>query len=678
MNEIEMIKERYTLASDRVREIPGEKLSPEPFRKYFEHMADYLSLTQSILEREEEPDLAGYQAENRALYEELLPENYGNCFGNPVCAVREFGEYGQLLSFLYAEMRGCIAFAYEKNMESMTIALELFLEVYCSFCQEELPGAEIVRSILVSYVNDYCADMVEQRTREILDPDGLFAMRIITESDLSDLRYLYRFGEYVGENERRAALLFSSMAQEEVDALARVYTEGYRIGFKTMGKDISIKKSVEIEYHLGFERMIRSAIAQFGKMGLKSVIHRPAVHAVNKRGLRKAGFTGGNFNPQYDYDHREDEALFLDQEFVNKKLRFLQVSYEKVKELAADMGGPAVIETFGETPFSPETHEEALRLSADQQKLQTRYRNEAMQITNRYIPGEERCFTVIAFPLSEIGEQYEEIFHEIVKINTLDYRLYQRIQQTIIDTLDTGEWVEVKGKGNNTTDLMVHLHTLEQPEKQTNFENCVADVNIPVGEVFTSPVLKGTTGVLNVGQVYLEGLMFKNLRLVFEDGQVVDYSCNNFDSEEENRRYIEENILFHHGKLPLGEFAIGTNTTAFVAARKYQIEDKMPILIAEKMGPHFAVGDTCYCWEEDSSFYNPDGKRIIATENEISALRKEDPGKAYFGCHTDITIPYDELGSISVVGEDGNRTPIILDGRFVLPGTEELNHPFDE
>ena len=41
----------------------------------------------------------------------------------------------------------------------------------------------------------------------------------------------------------------------------------------------------------------------------------------------------------------------------------------------------------------------------------------------------------------------------------------------------------------------------------------------------------------------------------------------------------------------------------------------MPILIAEKMGPHFAVGDTCYSWQEDTPVYNPDGKEIIARDN---------------------------------------------------------------
>ena len=75
--------------------------------------------------------------------------------------------------------------------------------------------------------------------------------------------------------------------------------------------------------------------------------------------------------------------------------------------------------------------------------------------------------------------------------------------------------------------------------------------------------------------------------------------------------------------------------------------------------------------------YNPDGKAIIARENEVSALRNESQDKAYFGIHTDITIPYDEIGEISAVREDGTKIYIIKDGRFVLEGTQELNTPFE-
>jgi len=226
--------------------------------------------------------------------------------------------------------------------------------------------------------------------------------------------------------------------------------------------------------------------------------------------------------------------------------------------------------------------------------------------------------------------------------------------------------------------MKVSLMKIENPQKQTVFENCLADVNIPLGEVFTSPVLKGTSGILNVSEVYLHELKYKNLTVKFEDGMVVDYSCENFDSDEKNKTFIRENLLYNHDTLPIGEFAIGTNTLAYVMANKYDIVYKLPILIVEKMGPHFAVGDTCYTWSEDVAVFNPNGKEIISRDNEVSILRKTEPEKAYYNCHTDITIPYDEIGEIVAVKADGTRITIIKEGRFVLDGAMELNEPFDE
>ncbi|MDO4556056.1 MAG: aminopeptidase, partial [Lachnospiraceae bacterium] len=188
--------------------------------------------------------------------------------------------------------------------------------------------------------------------------------------------------------------------------------------------------------------------------------------------------------------------------------------------------------------------------------------------------------------------------------------------------------------------------------------------------------LNGTGGILHVTGVYLNGLYYKNLKIIFKDGKVVDYSCTNFEEEEKNKAYVRENVLAHHDTLPIGEFAIGTNTTAYQMARDYKIEDKLPILIAEKMGPHFALGDTCYSHAEENKVYNPDGKEIIAKENECSLLRFEDESKAYFNWHLDITIPYDELSEIAAVKQDGTRIVLIQDGQFVLSGTEELNKPF--
>ena len=676
----EWVMERYKLAKERIVQIPEENIVKMPYQDFFIKEAEFLQKVISVMDENQEQDktLEELQAQNYELYQDVLPQNYEKSYGNPVYAQKMLGEYGRAFTFLYTELHGTIGYAFEKKVWDITVGLELFLEMYSAFSEEELPAEKQVREILLSYVNDYCQDMVETRIREGVDPEEGFAVNIIMKSDLNDLRYLYRFGEYISESQLETARFLNSMSQEEIDSMAGTYTEGYRMGFVTGRKDIRKKKTVNIRYELGFERMVKAAILQFEEMGLKAVIYRHALHAVNKRSQNRVGFTGAVANPQFDYDHRQDSALFMDSDFVKRKLRAMQTSYDEYADLAEVHGGPAVIETFGEKPFSPVNKEECWTFSEAQQKLQVEMDNESGQIVNRYIKGEERSFTIIAYPIPEIGENFQDIFREIVKINTLDYKKYQKIQQTIIDTLDTCEWVEIKGKGDNETDLLIHLHTLTDPQKQTNFENCVADVNIPLGEVFTSPVLAGTGGILHVSKVYLNGLQFCDLKLVFDCGQVIDYTCSNFDTEEENRKYIEDNILFHHPRLAMGEFAIGTNTTAYVAAQKYDIADKLPILIAEKMGPHFAVGDTCYSWAEDTPVYNPDGKEIIARDNEISEMRKDDVSLAYYGCHTDITIPYDELGSIRAVDDDGGMISVIEDGRFVLPGTEALNEAFGE
>ena len=677
-------KERFSLALGRVREIQGEKRVREPFRAWFEQEAAFLSdMAELMLKKERgefrDASLEELREQNHSMYQDILPENYGKSFGNPDFSADTFGEdYGQLFSFLYMELRGTIVYAFEDRVWDMLISLEIFLEVYQLFTGGELPEPELIRESLYWYCSDYSAEMMDRRTRECLDPGLSFARDIIMKEDLGDLRYLYRFGEYVTENEEQTALFLNTLSEEEIASIARTWTEGYRIGFEVGHKDIRKKKTVNIRYRLGFERVVRQAVLQFREMGLESVIYRSATHAVNKRQHLRIGYYGAVPNPQFEYDHRNDAGIFLDERFVTRKLQGLRAAYEKYKDLAKVHGGPACMDVFGETPFTPAESRHSCALTAEQQKEQVRYNNEAGQITNRYIIGSERSFTIIAYPVPAIGERFRDIFRETVKINNLDYRKYQKIQQKLIDALDQGTAVRVRGMNGNCTDLRVALHTLTDPEHQTNFENCVADVNIPVGEVFTSPVLKGTNGVLHVSRVYLGEFQYRDLKIEVRDGMVAGYSCGNFASEEANRRYIEENILFHHASLPMGECAIGTNTTAYRMAKTYGIADKLPILIAEKMGPHFAFGDTCYSWEEDNAVYNPDGKEIIARDNERSILRKTDPGKAYFGCHTDITIPYEELGSITVEKADGEEITLIRNGKFVLPGTEELNEPLKD
>ncbi len=682
------IEERFELCRDRRGELALGTELDGAYDDYFKKAAclcvriekSYRLAQEGFYEK---APLSELRNDNRELYEELFAENYKGSYANPAYACDRLGlDMGRLLSFLYAELRSMIPCAYVGRLEGMRSRMVLLVEVYGAFecaCQDGgLPTAEEIKEIIYWFVSDYSDMAAQWRTQTQVDTKHDFALRIVAESDLSDVRYLYKYGEYVTPEIERVASYLAGLSKERIKLIADTYTEGYRIGFVKGNKDLSKKTTVEIRYVLGFERIVAEAIKNFDAMGLKPTIIRASDSIFYKRGVHKLGYYGADANKQYNYDHKEDLALFLDRRLLNRKLETLTAAYESVKEQARGYAGPAVIETFGEKPFVPVPKQEACVFSAQQQELSAEYARESADITNRYIIGEERSFTIIAFPVPDIGDKFEEIFDETVKLNTLDYKTYERIQATIIAALNKAAYVKIKGMNGNRTDLTVQLYHLENPDRETIFENCVADVNIPGGEVFTTPVLEGTNGRLHVSRVFLEGLEYQNLEIDFADGMVSDYNCSNFASAEENKKYIKTNVLFNHKTLPMGEFAIGTNTTAYMTAKKYGISQLFPILIAEKTGPHFAVGDTCYSRSEDVRVYNEDGKEIVAKDNSVSALRRTDPSKAYFACHTDITIPYDELGSITAYSNDGGECVIIENGRFVLEGTEELNLAFDK
>ncbi|MCR4694429.1 MAG: aminopeptidase [Pseudobutyrivibrio sp.] len=672
------IMERYELATDRIGTLSSDKDLPENLQAYFNEIASYILTVKNIMDKALEGGLDNRSleecvADHDSVFAIYKEDAYKNSFLNPEYAVANLGqELGGILSSIFFTITGIVRAAFEGRLDKFVIYCELFLQIYgeCQVEEEDKYRFDAVSSALYSFKHDYMNLFTSEDLITMVDPDYSFYSDIVMNADLSDDRYMYRYGMYIGENERGIAAHLRSLPHEDIVDMARTYVEGYIKGFEVTGRDISIKETVSVEAPVGFELMTREAILLFNQAGLAA-------------SLSYGGATGRRLyssspNKQCMYDHKNDMAYVLDKGLCDRILEVTKNTLEKNKEKAATYGGPAVIEVFGETPFEPANKDANAQYSDKQNELNVYLMSKRGQITNEYIKGEERSFTIIAYPIPEIGDKFNEIFNETVAVNTMDYELYKKIQQHIIDVLDQGERVHVTGRGDNHTDITVHLHHLDDPSKQTNFENCVADVNIPVGEVFTSPVLEGTNGILHVTQVYLKDLGYRNLELKFADGMITDYTCSNFDSEEENKKYVFDNLLYKHDTLPIGEFAIGTNTRAFVMGQKFDIASKLPILIAEKTGPHFAVGDTCYSNSEDVPMYNPDGKECIARDNSCSILRKTDISKAYFNCHTDITIPYYELGDITVLTNDGRELPIIKQGRFVVEGTEELNRALDE
>lgn len=74
--------------------------------------------------------------------------------------------------------------------------------------------------------------------------------------------------------------------------MADTYTEGYRKGFAATGRSYEGKKTVQIRYHIGFERMIRMAVENFRELGLEPIIARASIGTVNRMAARTNGYYG--------------------------------------------------------------------------------------------------------------------------------------------------------------------------------------------------------------------------------------------------------------------------------------------------------------------------------------------------------------------------------------------------
>ena len=113
------------------------------------------------------------------------------------------------------------------------------------------------------------------------------------------------------------------------------------------------------------------------------------------------------------------------------------------------------------------------------------------------------------------------------------------------------------------------------------FKSCACEVNVPDGEVFTSPIENSANG--NVYFSYPTnhlGTLVVGVRMEFKDGKCIQASA------EKNEKYLNKMLDLDEGARFLGEFAIGTNEGITKATGQ--------ILFDEKIGGsfHMALGNS--------------------------------------------------------------------------------------
>lgn len=580
-----------------------------------------------------------------------LNEGYDISYANPLYTKQKLPiAYADIASAYYYEAIMSITLIFQKKMNEFYAVLEKFLVLSKSLQFNQ----DIYQNMQEMAKRNLYFDQLNEFT-DTYDPNN-FMTNLVKSEDLDDIRYVYRYGIYISETELAFAKLVQGYSEEELQKLADQMVNGYLKGFQRHNKNMNGRLNSRIVTIVGLEKISKRIIYRLKEYGYAGFIGQLNYKNVNGQAISDFEKTSQLFFDKTDYE----EILFSYKKLLMEK-EYLLKSYQ----------GNVIMVSFGQKKneimqYHPYKEQDYTIVKEYELKKRT--------VFEQYVPKSQISYTGMAFPVNEIvASNYDSIFYDIMKINQMDPTEHEKMQDKLIEILDQGIYVSLKGFRGNETNIKVYLNQLQDPTTQTNFVNCGADVNIPVGEVYTSPQLNHTTGVIHLQRIRISRVQFKDVRIEVKDGFTTSYSCQNTENELENHELMEEVIFHHREQLPLGEFALGTNTYAYALAKKDGILHLLHTLIYEKLGPHIALGDTCFAWAEDTPLYSFDHKLMCAKDNEYSIQRKEDPSKAYVNLHYDLTIPYDEIGEISVHTRDDKDIIIVKEGLFVIPQLEALN-----
>jgi aminopeptidase len=137
-------------------------------------------------------------------------------------------------------------------------------------------------------------------------------------------------------------------------------------------------------------------------------------------------------------------------------------------------------------------------------------------------------------------EAFENFYFDVC---CADYAKMSAAMHPLVERMNNTDRVRITGPG---TDLSFSI-------KDIPAVGCSGEMNIPDGEVFTAPVRDSVNGTLRVNtETLYQGTVFKDIRLLFKDGRIVEAEANETEKlnsildSDEGGRYI-------------GEFAIGFN-----------------------------------------------------------------------------------------------------------------------
>jgi hypothetical protein len=637
-----------------------------------------ISKTISDLNWVSQPDSNDIIRQIQGRYKNYDYENYKYSFTNPVqsCALLGDDPGRYFCAFFYAvtrmhypavKKRTKIFRAARAGCHEIVKKITEYLKESCKNgvkCFESsnfiTKFTEIVKNETVKFMNMRSLDFVS-RIDEAHVPTKNFENKILDLYEKTGINALNCRPWKEHSEALKVTEIFQKLSDTEVSDTARELLAGFKRSADVAGIEIKKGDIYNFHYAEGMERLVLELRKQTRALGLDfKGLCTPIVKD----------------NHQELYDHKNDFHISLSDQFIAEYVSKSEKEMTKISSCMKKLRGNIVVEFYGEDLYSPVQHDKHLPFIKEGYM---NYQKAAMGLSEKFQPPGNMSFSICALPHPHIGPDIDILLKKSLGLITLPLDVWAKAQQKIVELLDRADYVRVKGCNASRTDIKVSFYKGHDIKKQTAFCSVLADLNFPVGEVFTTPRLEETNGLLHIpGELFFDGLPYKDFFLKYEKGRIADYGCTNFDDPVKCKEYIEENLFDKKTNLPMGEFAIGTNKILDKMVREHNIpQSKLSVLLIEKMGPHFAFGDTCYTMRETQNATNPDGREITARCNEISDPASGKPAhERYFFVHVDVTLPYQYTGSITAyINNQGKyeEIDIVRQGRFVLEGTQILN-----
>ncbi|HMN95054.1 MAG TPA: aminopeptidase [Phycisphaerales bacterium] len=164
--------------------------------------------------------------------------------------------------------------------------------------------------------------------------------------------------------------------------------------------------------------------------------------------------------------------------------------------------------------------------------------------------------------MAQLANMSTEAFEEFYfRVCCLDWSKMERAAKALADRMSRTDMVHLRGPGD--TDLTFSI-------KGIGVVPCTGHMNIPDGEVFTSPVKESVNGIIHFNTPTLyNGVSFENIRLEFRDGRIVKaWSAQNDDR-------LQQVLDTDAGARYVGEFAIGFHPHILAPMKDILFDEKI-------------------------------------------------------------------------------------------------------